>query len=103
VGARLCSIIVSIVDHVYSESRRNPMEAIMRSFQAMGPGTLRRDGISRRDVLRVGGLSALGLGLPQLMNPLRTIAAGVPHSDSGAKARSCIVLFLSGGPPQHST
>lgn len=75
----------------------------MRSFQAMGPGTLRRDGISRRDVLRVGGLSALGLGLPQLMNPLRTIAAGVPHSDSGAKARSCIVLFLSGGPPQHST
>jgi len=75
----------------------------MRIFQAMGPGTLRRDGISRRDVLRVGGLSALGLGLPQLMNPLRTIAAGVPHSDSGAKARSCIVLFLSGGPPQHST
>ena len=25
------------------------------------------------------------------------------HGSCGARARSCIVLFLMGGPPQHST
>ncbi len=51
----------------------------------------------RREFLRVGGLSALGLGLPQL---LRSRARA---SESPKRAKSCIVVFLMGGPPQHST
>lgn len=50
---------------------------------------------SRREFLQVGG--ALGLSLaayPQLLS-----ASG----ERERKARSCIVIFLMGGPPQHST
>jgi hypothetical protein len=50
-------------------------------------------------VLRAGGLTALGLGLPQLMNSLATA-----DTRAGRRlAKNCIVLFLMGGPPQHST
>ncbi|HUR55395.1 MAG TPA: DUF1501 domain-containing protein, partial [Gemmataceae bacterium] len=56
---------------------------------------------SRREALRVGGLSALGLTLPDL---LRARAASVREAASGGgKAKNCIVVFLMGGPPQHST
>src|SRR6516162_147469 len=55
------------------------------------------DGLTRRDVLQVGSLGLLGLSLPGL----RRAAAGTPAP--GRRARSCILLFLMGGPPQHST
>ncbi|MBS0201684.1 MAG: DUF1501 domain-containing protein [Planctomycetes bacterium] len=57
------------------------------------------DGISRREMLRVGGLSTFGLSLPFLA---RARAAETPPGGS-RRAKSCIVLFLMGGPPQHST
>src|SRR5215213_10040769 len=61
------------------------------------------DGLSRRDVLHVGGLGALGLTLPALLGR-QAQAAGKPLiRPSGGKAKSCILLFLMGGPPQHST
>jgi hypothetical protein len=56
------------------------------------------DGLSRREVLRAGGLTALGLSLPALLN-VRTSAA----PKTAGHAKNCIVLFLMGGPPQHST
>ena len=48
-------------------------------------------------MLQVGGLSALGLSLPELLRS-RAIAINSTYSP-----KSCIVLFLMGGPPQHST
>jgi hypothetical protein len=57
------------------------------------------DGLSRRDLLRIGGLGAVGLSLPELLRGRLAAAA----SPSGGQARACIVLFLMGGPPQHST
>lgn len=54
---------------------------------------------SRRELVRVGGLGALGLSLGDLGGS--KASAAVPPV--AAKARSCIVLFLSGGPPQHET
>jgi hypothetical protein len=57
----------------------------------------RCDGIPRRDVLRVGGLTALGLGLPDLFRR-RAGAADTP-----AKAKSCILLWLDGGPSHLET
>lgn len=65
-------------------------------------------GFSRRELLRVGGLSALGLSLPQVMagnvwgSP--TVAPGIlPTDKSFGKAKSVIFLWLAGGPPQHET
>lgn len=66
----------------------------MLSFRARESNSL-CDGLSRREVLRIGGLSALGLSLPQLLQARSAAPAG--------KAKSCIILFLMGGPPQHST
>ena len=55
------------------------------------------DGLSRREILRAGSLGALGLA-----SPLSRLAFASPPRD-GAPAKACIVLFLLGGPPQHST
>lgn len=54
----------------------------------------RCDGIARRDVLKVGALSALGLTLPQW---LRLQAA------EKKKAPACILLWLDGGPSHLET
>jgi hypothetical protein len=56
------------------------------------------DGLSRREWLRAGGLSAFGLSLSGLSQGRST-----PPSASFGKAKSCIVLFYLGGPPQHET
>src|SRR5438874_167781 len=70
-----------------------------------GDGTRLCDRISRREILRVGGLSALGLSLPQLVGSRLACAAEQISASNIHKgsAKSCIVLFLMGGPPQHST
>ncbi len=62
------------------------------------------DRYTRRETLVAGGLSALGLSLPQLWHAREAQGSIVPASGTGAgRARSCIVLFFLGGPPQHST
>lgn len=57
----------------------------------------RCDGIHRRDVLRLGGLTALGLGLPDLFRSRASATEKPP------KAKSCILLWLDGGPSHLET
>lgn len=79
----------------------------MLSFQ--GQSARLCDGLSRREWLKVGGLSAGALTLADLLqiqsanaaNPLQQDAPKL--SASFGKAKHCIVLFLLGGPPQHET
>lgn len=63
--------------------------------------------VSRRELMRVGGIGACGLSLSQLLNARSVSAAQTSVNGiakpSGGRAKSCIVLFLMGGPPQHST
>jgi hypothetical protein len=70
------------------------------------------DGITRREWLRVGGLSVLGLSLPDLLRAGEAPAVPPPEAPrlvrglDGAtygKAKSVIFLWLQGGPPQHET
>ncbi|MGE3315816.1 MAG: DUF1501 domain-containing protein [Planctomycetaceae bacterium] len=73
-------------------------------LKIVGQGAQLCDGISRREVLRVGGLSALGLSLPQLLRAENSSATATAITVGGhGSAKSCIVLFLMGGPPQQST
>src|SRR5262245_37682818 len=79
---------------------------------AVKPGTVRLcEGLTRREWLRVGGLSTVGLGLPELLVGRAAAAApasaAVPSSGAApsseaapsfARARSCIVVFLFGAP-----
>ena len=54
------------------------------------------DGLSRRELLRIGGLSWLGLSAGDLA---RLRAEAVPHSPAAQRRHhSCVFLFLFGGP-----
>src|SRR5262245_35618317 len=60
------------------------------------------DGLTRRDLLQIGALGALGLGdwfRLQGAEPQASAAAG----RSLGKAKSCLLLFLCGSPSQHDT
>ncbi len=51
------------------------------------------DGLTRRALLRIGGLASMGLNLPSLL-------AAKPDTSSGTfgKAKRCLLLFMWGGP-----
>jgi hypothetical protein len=68
-------------------------------------GTPLCDGITRREILRVGGLGAFGLSMGSLLQgqQARAVNSDASRAHSFGKAKSCIVLFLLGGPPQHET
>jgi hypothetical protein len=59
----------------------------------------RCDGVTRRDFLRVGGLTAVGLALPQL---LQAEARAGKHR-AGARAKSVILVYLGGGLSHHDS
>ena len=71
-------------------------------LRILDDGTQLCDGYNRREWLRVGGLSALGLSLPGLL-ATRQNAKAEQQAGSFGKAKACIVLFLVGGPAQHET
>ncbi len=60
------------------------------------------DGVSRREVLRVGGLGLGGLTLPGLLAAAQAGPQATREATFG-KAKNVIFLFLAGGPPQHET
>jgi hypothetical protein len=59
------------------------------------------DGLARREFLRLGALGGFGLSLPTLWRS--TAAAREPGQGTFGRARRCVLLFLTGGPPQHDT
>jgi uncharacterized protein (DUF1501 family) len=61
----------------------------------------RCDGVSRRNFLRVGGLSAMGLGLSSVLRA-EAQAAEDPAAPK-AKAKSVILVYLGGGMSHHDT
>lgn len=54
---------------------------------------------SRREVLRAGALPLVGLGLPELLAARESVNSARPLG----KAKSCIVLFMWGGPAHQDT
>jgi hypothetical protein len=64
------------------------------------------DGLTRRDLLHIGNLGAFGLGLSHLLRWNEAGAADLAEarrSSTFGKAKSCILLFPYGSPPQHET
>lgn len=60
----------------------------------------RCDGVLRRDWMRIGGLSALGLGMADFLRLRRLSAAESPIAP---KAKSCILIWMDGGPSHLET
>ncbi len=56
--------------------------------------------MTRRDCLRLGLGSLLGGGL---VNSLRLRAAAAASESPAAKAKSCILIWLDGGPTHYET
>jgi hypothetical protein len=73
----------------------------MLTLQAPGPRLC--DGLTRREILRVGGLGLLGLSLSELLRSQQAAASIRTANIPRGRAKACIILFLMGGPPQHST
>lgn len=63
-------------------------------------GLSRCDGVSRRDLLQVGVMGPLGLGVADLLR-LRAEAAEAPRR--AGKAEACILVWLDGGPTHLDT
>src|SRR5215218_8639434 len=64
-------------------------------------GSRRRlcDGVTRRELLQLGGLSLFGLSLA---DTLQASSVRLPARGRG-QAKACILLFPYGSPPQHET
>lgn len=60
------------------------------------------DGISRRDLLRLGALAPFGLGLNDYL-AASSASPPVRRAAHFGQAKACILLFLYGSPPQHET
>src|SRR5262245_41668023 len=61
--------------------------------------------MQRRDVLTLGGMAGLTAGLSALLQTTSSKAAfqEPPEGRAFGKAKQVLLLFLSGGPPQHET
>ena len=64
------------------------------------PGTRHCDGLTRREILRVGGIGMGGLSLPQLLRASESRLDPINSPRSVPRARSVVILYLSGGPSQ---
>lgn len=61
------------------------------------------DGLTRRDLLHLGGLSTFGLALSDAFR-LGELRAEAPGRSSGfGRAKACILIYKYGSPPQHET
>ncbi len=60
------------------------------------------DGVSRRDLLHIGGLGLFGVTLAQAQQ-IATAATSDTGLPGFGRAKSCIMLFLFGAAPQHET
>lgn len=63
----------------------------------------RCDGVLRRDLLRVGGLTALGFGLSDFFRIERATASESQPVARKSTAKSCILIWLDGGPSHLET
>src|ERR1700741_4368303 len=61
------------------------------------------NGLTRRDLLHIGGLGAFGFALADHLDPRSTQAAPASKDPGSGRARSCILLYKYGSPPQHET
>lgn len=68
-----------------------------------GPCARLCDGMTRRQFLTVGGLGSVGLTLPTLLHQRAAANARPPALACRGKAKSCVLLYMWGGPSQLET
>ena len=61
------------------------------------------DGLTRRDLLHIGGLGAFGFSMADDLRLRSTQAAAVSKPSGIRSRRACILIYKYGSPPQHET
>ena len=61
------------------------------------------DGRTRRDLLHIGGLGVFGLALHAIPGPGQAQARPATPGQKFGQAKSCILIYKYGSPPQHET
>ena len=72
---------------------------LLAMLRIPGPPIRLCEGLSRRDMLRAGALSWLGLSLPELLQ----LQASASARGARSSADACVLLFLWGAPSQFET
>ncbi len=72
-------------------------------FRLLGNRKTLCDGLSRRDLLHIGGLGAFGFALSDFLSLPRAEAARAAGHPKFGRAKSCILIYKYGSPPQHET
>src|SRR5262245_26677216 len=81
---------------IYDRRSASPLTGEgMRMFRVLARRVTACDRISRRTFLTAGSLAALGL------TPM--VRPATAARDGFCRAKRCLLLFLTGGPPQHDT
>ena len=77
----------------------------VREMRSIFWGSQCRQAASRREFLRIGGLSALGLGLGDLfrLQRLKAQETNFQETRNAPRAKSCILIWLDGGPSHLET
>jgi hypothetical protein len=68
-----------------------------------GPASNWESRWSRREMIRVGGLGVTGVTLADLLSRPTLAAPAKSQLPGFGRAKNCIILYLSGGQPQHDT
>ena len=61
------------------------------------------NGLSRRDLLHIGGLGAFGVALSDLFRLKQLQALPASNSLKFGQAKACLLIYKYGSPPQHET
>ena len=61
------------------------------------------DGLTRRDLLHIGGLGAFGVALQDVLGRQQAQAKPAALGPKFGQAKSCILIYKYGSPPQHET
>src|SRR5712692_9602664 len=67
------------------------------------PGFFAAAPMARREFLRAGSLSLVGLGLPQLLQARTANSQAASNAGAQPRAKACILLFMWGGPAHQDT
>ncbi len=76
---------------------------MLRMIRLLGSRKVLCDGLTRRDLLHVGGLGLFGLTLSDVFRLQDAQAASRRPAAHFGRAKACILIHLFGSPPQHET
>lgn len=92
--------VAKLLHRGYNRDAPNHWRVVMQSVQETRRGSR---GMNRRDLLRAGCLSAVGLPFADMLNPPAQATSAAALDRTFGRAKNLLFLFLAGGPSQYET